>query len=72
MRDIVAHREYDKSPRGTTHSFPIPFLKGNKATIVFDKLPVQQSDLDKIKKWIDLFGESLIDMEEKGESNESN
>ena len=44
-------------------SFPIPFLKGNKATIVFDRLPVMQKDLDKLKRWIDLFGESLIEYE---------
>lgn len=48
-------------------SFQIPFLKGNKATIVFDKLPVQKSDLDKIKQWIDLFGDSLVEADENTE-----
>ena len=68
MKDMVGRREHGGSQLGLIHSFPIPFLKGNKATIVFDKLPVQQSDLDKIKKWIDLFGESLVDMDKKGEN----
>lgn len=45
------------------NSFPMPLLKGNKATIVFDNLPVQKSDLEKIKQWIDLFGDSLIENE---------
>ena len=44
-------------------SFPIPFSNRNKVTILFDKLPVQKEDLEKMKKWIDLFGDSLTEEE---------
>lgn len=52
--------DQDSSP----HSYPIPLLNKNKATIVFDKRPTNKSDLDKIKQWIDIFGESLIEDED--------
>ena len=34
---------------------------------VFNKLPVIKSDLDKIKNWIDLFSDSLLDTEDENE-----
>jgi hypothetical protein len=58
---------YTEPSQITGQSFPIPFLKGNKATIVFDKLPVQKSDLEKIKSWIDLFEESLVEVNKENE-----
>ena len=81
--DIRVHEGYGKAKRMRTpvnqmeqsvgnqvemtpHSYPIPF-KGNKATIVFDKIPVTKTDLEKIKQWIDLFGDSLVGEDDSSE-----
>jgi len=39
--------------------YPIPLSKGKTAVISFEVLPVEKKDIDAIKKWLDLFGESL-------------
>jgi hypothetical protein len=41
------------------NSYPIPLKNQNQATLVFNKLPVEKDDLNKIKLWIELFEESL-------------
>lgn len=44
--------------------YPIPLSKGKTAVISFEVLPVENKDIDAIKRWLDLFGPSLT--EEQG------
>jgi hypothetical protein len=45
------------------HMFPIPLSKRNQATIAFENLPVEKKDIDSIKKWLELFTDSLTENE---------
>jgi len=44
-------------------TFPIPLSKRNKAAIVFETLPLDKKDIEKIKSWLDLFSDSLTEPE---------
>lgn len=52
-------------------SFDIPLLRQNKATITIQKLPVEKTDIERLKKWIDLMEDSLIESEEANGVEES-
>lgn len=39
--------------------YPIPLSKGMTAVIGFESLPVDKKDIEKIKKWLDLFSDEL-------------
>ncbi len=47
-----------------TKSFPIPLKNQNQAVLSFSKLPVDRSDLDLLKKWIDLLESNLTEQKE--------
>lgn len=42
--------------------FPVPLSKGKMAIINFDSLPVEKKDIEIIKKWLDLFSDSLTEI----------
>jgi hypothetical protein len=46
---------------GKGHAFPIPLMKQNKALISFERLPVTEEDLERLKQWIDLMKVPLIE-----------
>ena len=46
-------------------SYPIPLEKKNKATIIFERLPVSERDLDRIKNWVDLMQGPLTEQEDE-------
>lgn len=41
--------------------FPIPLSKRKTAILAFETLPVEKKDIEAIKKWLDLFAESLTE-----------
>lgn len=41
--------------------FPIPLSKRKQAAIAFETLPVEKKDIEAIKKWLELFEESLTE-----------
>lgn len=45
-------------------SFDIPLLKQNRATLAFEKLPIEKGDLERIKQWIDLIAAPLVETKE--------
>lgn len=50
-------------------SFPIPLRKQNQAVIGFSRLPLDKSDLDLLKQWIDLMAENLTEVLDEENSN---
>ena len=42
-------------------SFPIPLKYKNQAMLTLGSLPIDRDDLERIKKWIDLFGSHLTE-----------
>jgi hypothetical protein len=44
-----------------SRSFPIPLKKQNQVTLTFSKLPVDKDDIEKLKSWIDLMGDNLVE-----------
>jgi len=50
------------APKGA-QSFPIPLSRGKKAVIMFEALPVEKRDIEAIKKWLELFLDSLTETE---------
>jgi hypothetical protein len=51
-----------KTLPGVQH-FPIPLSKRKTAVLAFESLPVEKKDIEAIKKWLDLFTESLTEVE---------
>ena len=72
---------YDQPPNGSgekrkrknllikpqSNSFPITLKNQNLAMLSFDQLPVDESDIELLKKWIDLFKENLTEQREESE-----
>ena len=56
-----------ETQRSGGQSFPVPFMGGNKVTLIFDKLPISKKELDKLKGWIDLFEDALTEEKEISE-----
>ena len=52
-------------PAPLSHSFPIPLKFHNQAVLSFGSLPVDKDDLDRIKKWIELFEFNLTEPTEE-------
>jgi hypothetical protein len=51
----------EMSPIGQTgKSFPITFKNNKEATLTFSSLPVNRSDLELLKKYIDLMSDNWI------------
>ncbi|MBF0506098.1 MAG: hypothetical protein HQL09_04620 [Nitrospirae bacterium] len=44
--------------------YPIPLSKGKTAVIAFEALPIGKKDIDAIKKWLELFSDSLTETED--------
>lgn len=42
-----------------TKSFDIPLMDGSKATILFDKYPLDEEDIDLLKKWFEVYAPAL-------------
>lgn len=50
-----------KNPAMVGTIFPIPLSKRKQAAIAFETLPVEKKDIEAIKKWLELFEESLTE-----------
>jgi hypothetical protein len=46
---------------GSANTFPIPLRKQNQAMLSFARMPLEKSDLELLKKWIDLMEENLTE-----------
>ena len=62
-------REAETPPKSgtgkeTAKQYAIPLKEGNEARIVFDRLPIEKDDLERIKKWIELFEPTLTSVKE--------
>jgi hypothetical protein len=45
----------------STNTFPIPLKRQNQAMLSFARMPLEKSDLELLKSWIDLMGENLTE-----------
>jgi hypothetical protein len=54
-------------PEIVAKHYPIPLSKGKTAVIAFETLPVEKKDIDAIKKWLELFVDSLTETDEDKE-----
>ena len=48
-------------------SFDIPLMDGSKATITFDKYPLEEEDIDFLKKWFEIYAPALKKKKSKEE-----
>lgn len=77
--DIAQHNEYRlpevpvmpqkktdiEKPANVAKHYPIPLSKGKTAVVGFETLPVDKKDIEAIKKWLELFSDSLTEPEEE-------
>lgn len=57
---IVPEKNMER-PAIVAKHYPIPLSKGKTAIIGFESLPVEKKDIDAIKKWLELFADSLTE-----------
>lgn len=60
----LERREDKKEITAKAHSYNIPLKSKNKAVITFDRLPVTNEDLNRLKQWIDLMEDPLTEESE--------
>jgi hypothetical protein len=61
IQQTITYPRLDQASSSVRHSYPILLSDQTRATVSFEKLPIKRKDFERIKKWLDLQEDVLVE-----------
>lgn len=59
-------KDFVRGSATLVQSFDVPLMEGSKATITFDKYPLEEADVELLKKWFEVYAPAIMKKKKEG------